>query len=270
MSDVHAGYLKAYTIETPVDNDHVRFSLLVAIAIFTVFFLLTEQVKPISQRIRFLLLTLAVAFIIYLHVLAARTGLLCFYVGAFVYLVVHWHKRTRAIVFLLALFGLPFVAYLIFPTLKNKVRYFKYDISFVQNQVYLPGSSDGNRVASIKAGWNILTRCPFGVGFGDIRNETQKFYEINYSQMSQSDKILPSSEWLLYGDGIGWAGIISFSFVMLLPFFLRTLRKNIFWMLLNIATGSSLLFDIGLEVQFGVFIHAFILLWWYTWLQSKE
>jgi len=30
----------------------------------------------------------------------------------------------------------------------------------------------------------------------------------------------------------------------------------------------SLLFDIGLEAQFGVFIYAFMLLWWWKWLST--
>jgi hypothetical protein len=28
----------------------------------------------------------------------------------------------------------------------------------------------------------------------------------------------------------------------------------------------SFLFDIGLEAQFGVFVYAFIVLWWWKWL----
>ena len=50
----------------------------------------------------------------------------------------------------------------------------------------------------------------------------------------------------------------------------KELKKNIFWISLNIFIAFSYLFDIGLEVQYGVFIHAFMLLWWYKWLQLKE
>ena len=84
--------------------------------------------------------------------------------------------------------------------------------------------------------------------------------------MVESDKILPSSEWIIYGAGIGWPGFILFSLVMVVPFFVRTFKNNVAWWLLNIFMALSYLFDIGLEVQYGVFIHAFILLWWYKWL----
>ena len=85
--------------------------------------------------------------------------------------------------------------------------------------------------------------------------------------MTPADRILPSSEWMMYGAGTGWPGFILFSAVMLIPFFIIGVRKNIAWWWLNISIGLSYLFDIGLEVQYGVFIHAFILLWWYKWLR---
>jgi hypothetical protein len=39
--------------------------------------------------------------------------------------------------------------------------------------------------------------------------------------------------------------------------------------MINITAGFSLLFDIGLEVQFGVFVYSFIVLWLYQWLSRN-
>jgi O-antigen ligase len=272
INDKNAAYLKAYTIETPLDNDHVRFSLLVVIAILTIVFLLAESGKNFKKITRNLLVTLAIINVIYLHVLAVRTGLICFYLGVFIFLIWLLSQHKRKNFFLLVfLFFLPLTCYFIFPTFKNRIHYLTYDLSFVQKNIYLPGSSDGNRLASIKAGWELLNQSPFiGVGFGDIEQETDKFYEANFSQMSKNDKILPSSEWMIYGSGTGWLGVILFSFAILIPFFVKQLKKNVFWISLNIFIASSYLFDIGLEVQYGVFIHAFMLLWWYKGLQLKE
>jgi len=272
INDINAAYLKAYTIETPLGNDHVRFSLLVVIAIFTIIFLLAENGKNFKMITRNLLFALAIINIIYLHVLAVRTGLICFYLGAFIFLIWMMSQHIRKTFFLLILvFLLPIASYFIFPTFKNKIHYLKYDLSFVQKNIYVPGSNDGNRFASIKAGGELLKQNPFaGVGFGDIKSETDKFYETKFPRMSTNDKILPSSEWMIYGAGTGWLGVIFFSFILLIPFFLKELRKNIFWTLLNIFIAFSYLFDIGLEVQYGVFVHSFIILWWYKWLQLKE
>ena len=269
---INAAYLKAYTIETPLGNDHVRFSLLVVITIFTIVFLITESEGNFKRLTLILLFIVAAINVIYLHVLAVRTGLICFYIGTFGFLFWLLPRSKNIKYFLLILiFLLPVAAYFIFPTFRNKIHYLKYDFSFVKKDIYLPGSSDGNRLASIKAGWTLLKQEPFaGVGFGDIKNETEKFYQATFPQMSQKDRILPSSEWMIYGSGTGCLGLIVFSFVMLVPFFIKGLRRNVFWVLLNIFIACSYLFDIGLEVQYGVFIHAFVLLWFYKWLQLKE
>jgi hypothetical protein len=166
--------------------------------------------------------------------------------------------------------ALPIVAYYISPTFKNRMLYLKYDLSFVRNDVYLHGSNDGNRIASIRAGWELLSRNPLtGAGFGDVKKQTDDIYQRNYPQMNDIDKILPSSEWMMYGAGNGWPGVILFTFVMAIPFFITELWKNIVWIILNCFIVISYLFDIGLEVQYGVFIHAFILLWWYKWLREE-
>ena len=272
-SVIQADYLKAHTIETPMGNDHVRFSLIVAIAILTSGFLFIRR-KEHKQWISVLFVVTSVIFIAYLHILAVRTGLACFYLGSFFLIIwLVWRRKNNSRYFLLLILVmvLPAIAYFTLPTFRNRVSYLRYDLSFVQKDVYLPGSNDGNRIASIKAGWELLLQKPLtGVGFGDIRNELDSSYYNNYPQMNEADRILPSSEWVIYGAGNGWPGFIVFSFVMLVPFYVKELRGEVTWLILRFAIPLSYLFDIGLEVQYGVFIHAFFLLWWYKWLRSQH
>ena len=271
-NSVQEAYLRAQTIETPLGNDHVRFSLLVSIATLTSGFLLLTKGKTFQRRIVVALLAITFILVAYLHVLAARTGLICFYFSTLVFIIwVLWRQRKipRYSWLLFIVLLLPFISWMAFPTFKNRISYIKYDLSFLKNDNYRSGSNDGNRLISIKAGWRLQNNHPLtGVGFGDIKNETDKLYQRKYPQMIKADKILPSSEWMIYGAGTGWPGFILFSMVMLIPFFIAPLQKQIAWRLLNISIVLSYVFDIGLEVQYGVFIHAFILLWWYKWLGS--
>jgi hypothetical protein len=64
---------------------------------------------------------------------------------------------------------------------------------------------------------------------------------------------------------MGWLGIILFGLVMAVPFFIKTPHR-FYWNFLNLALLLPFLFDVGLEVQYGVFLYAFILLWWWKWL----
>jgi hypothetical protein len=267
---VQEAYLRAQTIETPLGNDHVRFSLLVSIAILTAVFLSVQNQKRSAKGIGVGLWVAVALLTIYLHVLAARTGLICFYLGALIaigWLLAKLKNSWRYAWVLVLIVAIPLISWFVFPTFKNRISYLQYDLSSIKNNIYRTGSNDGNRLVSIKAGWELEKEYPLqGVGFGDIEIETRRWYLANYPQMSETDRILPSSEWIIYGAGAGWPGFLLFSAIMALPFFFRTRRANICWVLLNIFLALSYLFDIGLEVQYGVFIHAFILLWWYKWL----
>ena len=191
---INESYLRAKSIITPLENDHVRFSWLVSTAVL-----------------------LAVWLMVFLHILAVRTGLFSFYIMVAVTAVWLMIKKLNPIAFrwhygvmvMLLLIALPFVAYKTIPTFHNRVTYFLYDKGYFEKANYLPGSTDAVRVISLKAGWNVMNQQPVnGVGFGDV--------------------------------------------------------------LMNITAAFSFLFDIGLEVQFGVFIYAVIILWWWKWLKVEK
>jgi hypothetical protein len=239
----------------------------VAIAVVLCFYWL-QQAK---QKLRWLLVFLILFFTVYLHIIAARTGLFCHYIFFGLYVVYTIKKlEPRTLVFTASLLLLlPAAAWFFFPTFQNRIRYNLYDLSFIRQQQYLPGGNDGNRMLSIKAGWQILEDHPFGVGIGDVKTETYRWYNENVPGMLTTDKLYPSSEWLMYGAAAGWIGVLGFTGVMLVPFFIR-LRKHFFWLTINLLAALSFLFDIGLEVQFGVFIYVFLVLWWWKWIQPEQ
>lgn len=266
---INASYLKAKTIPTPLQNDHVRYSWLVCVGILLSFLLY----KSAITAVRIMLAIVAVWFLIYLHLLAARTGLFSFYITLLLYLV--WKattSRSKKIVLLTAmvLVLLPLLAWLTLPTFQNRVKYFVYDYSYIKSGAYLPGANDGGRTLSLQAGWHILQQHPGGVGSGDVYNEANVWYTKNISNIQPTDRLYPSSEWLLYGDAAGWIGFVLFTAIMLVPFFMRPAAHNFFWIALNATAAFTFMFDIGLEVQYGVFLYAFVVLWWWKWLPIKN
>lgn len=263
---INKNYLKAKLLMTPLDNDHVRYSLLVCIGLICSVMLFRKSMLK-SEKI--ILALFGAFFLVYLHVLSARTGLLAAYIFAFaglLYLLLFSQKRKRNI-FLIAgiLLLMPVAAWYFFPTFQNRIRYVTYDFSFVKNEKYLPGTSDGNRMVSYKAGWKILKENPFGVG-ADVGAKTNQWYDQNFPQMNANDRILPSSEFLMYAAFAGWISLALFILAMILPLVEKIKTEKFFWILLNVVMVFSFLFDIGLEAQFGVFIYSFVVLWWWKWL----
>ena len=272
IQTVNDGYLKAKTLLTPLHNDRIRFSWLVAVAILTACWLLYQKIK--SGRLIVITLTvIATWLVIYLHILAVRTGLFSFYLAmiiAAIWLVIKKLKRQYGLLLLFLVFLLPLFAYFFIPTFQNRVKYIRYEAGYFQKANYLLGGNDAIRVISLKAGWSVMLQNPVkGTGFGDVPAASNEWYRKNYPAMQEQDKVYPASEWLMYGAGAGLPGFILFTVCMLFPFFTRV-RHQLPWWMLNAAAACSFLFDIGLEVQYGVFIYAFTVLWWWKWLKEEK
>lgn len=267
---LHEGYLRAKVMATPLGNDHVRFSWLVSSGILLCLLLL-----PGSSRKKTTMLLLATGWlVVYLHVLAARTGLASFYLvaaGYLLWMLVQKKRVKAALPLLAALLLLPVLAWLVLPTFQNRLRYFIYEYPYIHSGAYLPGANDGNRVQSYRAGWHLLCTHPLGVGAGDVYATVNRWYDAHVPHMAAGDRLYPSSEWLLYGGAAGWPGLLLFTVALLLPFLYPPPRNRLQWRLLHLTLAGSLAIDIGLEVQYGVFLYSFIVLWWWKWFShSKE
>jgi len=272
VTAVQEGYLRAKSIITPLGNDHVRFSWLVSVTVLLagwLWIIKREQGKLVST----ILLLVTIWLIIFLHILAARTGLFSFYMMLFAFslwLIIKKIKRQYGAALLVVLLALPLIGYYTLPTFHNRVKYIKHDLGYFKEAHYLKGSTDAVRVISLKAGKELMVQNPvLGLGFGDVFTATNTWYTLNYPQMDERDRIYPSSEWLIYGVGCGWPGFLLFTGVMLIPFLIRIKNRLVWWML-NATAAFSFLFDPGLEVQFGVFIYSFIVLWWWKWLNAEK
>ena len=266
-AQINQGYLRAKSIPTPLENDHIRFSLLVCAGVITTVLLCFTNS---NKKLRTALIILAIFFATYLHILSARTGLAGLYIFlvlGMIALIIRSGSRKLIAAVIAAAIILPAAAWWLMPTFQNRVRYMMYDLQHIRADQYLPGSNDGSRLVSLKAGWQIMNDNPAGVGTGDVVNATKDWYALHVPEMVATG-LYPSSEWLMYGAMAGWAGFILFSIIICLPFFEKT-RYRFFWIALNAVTAFSLAFDIGLEVQFGVFIYAFLVLWWWKWLQGE-
>jgi hypothetical protein len=189
--------------------------------------------------------------------------------GTGIFYLLFFLKKTRwALGLCLLAIAMPLTAWFLFPTFQNRIKYVLYDFSYIRREHYLPAANDGNRILSLKAGYHVLKENFWGVGSGDVVDKTMHWYDAHVPGMLATDKIYPSSEWLLYGGFSGWPGFFLFTLIMLLPFFERRKTGYFFWMALILVMALSFLFDLGLEAQFGVFIYAFIVLWWWKWLNA--
>ncbi|HRE39480.1 MAG TPA: O-antigen ligase family protein, partial [Chitinophagaceae bacterium] len=217
MQTINEGYLMAKAMLTPLQNDRIRFSWLVAAAILTSGWLVYHRFKK-KKAAAISIFVVAVWLIIYLHLLAVRTGLFSFYLAmiiAALWLVLRKLKWQYGVLLMFLTFLLPVLAYFFIPTFQNRVKYIRYDAGYFQKAHYLPGGNDAIRVISLKAGCSVMLQNPLkGTGFGDVPAVVNDWYRKNYPDMKEQDKVYPASEWLMYGAGAGLPGFIVFTVCM--------------------------------------------------------
>jgi hypothetical protein len=255
---IEAAYLKAKVLPTPADADYVRFSWMVVIAILLgIKCFLSEHQK----RIQLLLLILIICLVIYLHMLAAKTGLICLYGSLCIYAVHLFFiekKWKKGFIFCVVFFMIALSAYHTLPTLRNRVQYVLYDFSLYSKGITAPGYNDAARWLSIRAGYAITQEHPLtGVGFGDLLPSVEQWHQKNNPGGFDYERFRPACEWLVYSAGSGLLGMLCFSAAIFFLLF-RNSTKNPLSIILGITTLVPLLTDDTLEGQFGVILLAFI------------
>jgi O-antigen ligase len=263
------GYTQGKVLPTLIDDDHIRFSWCVVIAIL---FSLHQHFEIQSKRLQIINFALAIWLIFFLHILGSKTGWLFFYGALLIYLIQHFKKIKRTILISLTIGVLlmPILFYHTLPTFKKRIDFIAYDFSFYKKGIYKEGLSDGVRMASVQAAVSITANNLItGVGYGDIKEKTNNWYALNVPQMLDYEKILPSSQFLLVSAASGLIGLAIFLISLLLPFWDKVIWKNTYFCMFYIGAIGSFVFDIPLDGQNSVFVFSFFT-WWFVLLGKQK
>ena len=252
-------YLKAKLFKVAVYDDHVRYSwLLVVVYSWVLFELLTGNIRQKKWAVLVLVL-----IAIYIHVLAAKTGLIGFYLVNCL-AIASLNSKFKTF-FIAALILLPLMAWFIIPSFQNRIRFVWWDFQNYSKGNYVEGLSDAPRITSWKAAVEIIQEHPvLGVGAGDIIPESKKWYAVNAPFLQEYEQLVPSNEVLLYGCYSGIIGGLVVLITILLPFFEQGVKRNMVWISFHIMAGIGFMYDLALETQFGVFIYVFFGLLFYA------
>jgi O-antigen ligase len=257
-ADIHEAYLQAKVLPTPADNDHVRFSWMVVTAIILG---IMCTAKTEHGKTKLLILFLLLVLLAYLHILAAKTGLVSLYAAGFLYvlyLIFIQKKLKQGLGFVSIIVVAAMFCYYTMPTLRNRIQYMLYDFSQYSKGKTVPGYNDAARWQSIRAGYTITKENPVtGVGFGDMLSAIDQWHEKNHPESLSYERFLPANEWLVYGTGSGLPGLICFTVGFLLLLY-RTTSKNAGSVILSVISLVPFLIDDTLEGQYGVTVLAFI------------
>ncbi|OGX86238.1 hypothetical protein BEN47_01400 [Hymenobacter lapidarius] len=240
----------------PTEPDHIRFSLIITMSVAAGVLLLVHG--AVKKSWRFWVIATISFLVIFLHLLAVRSGQMTFYALsglAVVWLALKKRMWKRAIALGALLVLLPAISYVVFPTFNNKVENTQQDVSKVQQESALEGRtySIAARVYSYRAAlavWN--DNKAVGVGKPDLQDEMAKHYAILYPEIGSKYYILPHNQYLYNLAAYGGLGLFVFLIGMFYPAWWARKKHAPLLLAQYVSVALSFLVEYTLETQIGL------------------
>lgn len=269
-------YAYAPMIPSTRNGDHIRFSLWLSCCLLIIARTLRADKEYWNhKKWRWFFISIAVLIIVYLHFLAAKTGIIALYI-VLVGLSIHtlsqkWNKAAAGIV--TAVTGIAFFSlfYFISPTFRAKITYTLYELHLVKTGFHLDRNyTDMGRLISYEVALSEIDKMPaYGTGAGDILASMDAGYQKLYPNVPPDERYVPINQYLTEVLGFGWwlSGI--FIVMILLPFFARLREDKIYLTLTTLCFLLGMMTEAMLHIQMGVFVYLFLTLFWYV-LHQRE
>jgi O-antigen ligase len=244
--------------------DHVRFSLFVCLSIFLGIYLLVKKYAGKTSFVFWLLFTGTIFLILFLHILAVRSGLVACYT-LFILLSIYFliSKHYKASIFIAGMIifsGL--LSYNYIDTLRVRYLYTLYDLQMSENL-----NESGNdysisrRILANKVALSIFSEHPVvGVGEGNIRSEIHRIYNKNYPSIRYENILMPHNQFLRQLASTGITGLLIFVVCFYYPLFYRKNYKHIPLLVIYIIVTLSFLVEDTLDTQLGLTFSLFFIM----------
>lgn len=246
----------------PTEPDHIRFSLIVTLAIAAGALLLANNAVPPSWRKW--LIGAVVALALFLHLLAVRSGEMTFYaLGglAILWLALRARQWRRAGALAAALLLLPAVSFVAFPTFRNKLHNTREDVSKVQWSAEGRNYSIAARVYSYRAALAVWQDNKLiGVGKADLPGEIARRYALLYPGIPSGLHLQPHNQYLYNLAAYGMLGFAVFCVGLFYPAWWARRKSAPLLLAQYVSIALSFLVEYTLETQIGLAFVVFFLL----------
>ncbi len=254
-------YKVSHMLPTLPKKDHIRSSM--AAALFVIWCVYAWP-QMTGKKMKLIVGSCVALLVVYIHVLAAKTGLLSFYLflAAWGVYLSFGRQRLLGIAVIAAMPVVLFLAMRSLPTLRERFVYIGYTIFMYQHNERTDNLGDVARLVSYQLSGKLIAAHPMtGVGAGDMKHEMDAMYEHYYPQTDEHGRLLPHNQFLVVALGCGIPAMILFIVWVFWPLTkMQRNRQSFFFFIVWFILLIQLMIEPVLEVQFGVFVYLFFLL----------
>lgn len=251
-----SGYSVSHLLPTPSRGDHICFS--VAIALYIVWSVYYWPSLP-GATVKWCMAAVIAIMVLYIHVLAAKSGIISFYLFmvAWGFYLAYSKHRLYGILVLIAIplfieAGLRFI-----PTFHDRKAYTYFSVMMLKFGDRSGNYGDIGRIWSYTISWKLMKEHPVtGVGVGDLLDDMKKGYDRWHPEVVEENRLIPHNQFLIVGLSAGIPAMLVFGIWAFMPLtWLKRNRTSFFLFATWLVLMFYLVIDTGLEVQMGVFIY---------------
>jgi O-antigen ligase len=258
--EIEALYLQSKVM--PTEPDHIRFSLLISIAIIAgVILIFSKQLPKIWEYATGFGVVLLFLF---QHLLAVRSGIVTMYAAGFVWLLwLGWHQGRWKATFIgtTLVAGVGLWCLLMFPTLQNKISNTRTDAAQIDLVEAANNFSMTARVYSYQAAWAIIQKHPvLGVGKIQLADEMGQQYSSHFPTIEPDRYVLPHNQYIYNLAAYGIIGLCVFLLGYYYLLWAAFRKHNILLRLVYLIISISFIVEYTLESNIGVIVGTFFIL----------
>ncbi len=246
----------------PTEPDHIRFSLLVSMAVLAGVVLVYSN--ALTPRVRQATIGAITLLFLFQHLLAVRSGIVTMYAAGLLWLGwMGWQLgRWRAAFIggaLIATVGVGCL--LIFPTLQNKLINTRTDAEQLDSVQAANNFSVTARVYSYQVAWTIVREHPIvGVSKVKLQEAMAREYSYRFPEIDADHYVLPHNQFIYNLAAYGVIGLLLFSLGFYYPLLAAIKERNILLMIIYFIVSISFIVEYTLESNIGVIVGLFFLL----------
>ena len=258
--EINRTYLESRVMPTVLD--HIRFSLLVSMAVLAgTLLIFSRDLSPWLRRITAVCVGLLFLF---QHLLSARSGLVTLYAGGVLWLGwMGWqlHRWKEVLWSILLIAMLAAGSLYSFTTLRNKIVDTLTDFDKVKTENAANYYSVTARVYSYEVAWDIIRAHPLtGVSKVKLDETMAARYRVRFPQIERPHYLLPHNQFLYNTAAYGAVGLFIFVVGFYYPLWVGLRRRNIMLLLMYLIVSLSFLVEYTLETQIGVLTGLFFIM----------
>ncbi|MGI4821765.1 MAG: O-antigen ligase family protein [Janthinobacterium lividum] len=246
----------------PTEPDHIRFSLLISIAVIAGANLVCAGELARWQRV--VVLATVLLLFLFQHLLAVRSGIVTMYVAGLAGLLwLGWYQKKRKVALGTALGALVLGGgcLLLFPTLQNKVANTRTDAAQMESVQAANNYSMTARVYSYQAAWAIIQKHPLlGVSKVRLAHEMAQEYSYRFPEIEPDRYVLPHNQFIYNLAAYGVLGLLVFLLGYYYSLMVAVRQKNALLLLIYLIITISFVVEYTLESNIGVIVGLFFML----------